>query len=508
MVPPPDPGTQLVREPLEALSLKPWGLQEPQDFKGGKGSVERGAAQQSLGPQSCRRARVNGMLCMPLGQSLHSAVALPPRALAENPANTCPSANASMVQFSNAARAASCFLQAPPRGAAMTTEAPVLGPWPRADTQDPVTPSKGLPVDQFGKEAREPAGQQVSGLECGFRPLGSGVEGQAGYRAGMVVRIWAQVLLGSGLSGRKHINQRWEVNLGCCARSKGLPPAPVISVTVLGFLLGNLHRYCYERCQKCGSDNFLLHLDNSWSLRHQGVNIPESTALDHQARQPEQWPGGVSEHLEALGRWLQAMPATPPTLQVTIFGSLCDSLDLARFCAGRIVCQSAVGSSPRIPGARADRTSPDSDAVRGCARAAQLASNVPGPARSSGGSRSRGRPDPGVIVGLHRPEPSCPGLALPLRAKLGQAPAPPGARPWTGREGPALCQGRRDSSPPPGPRPRDWPLHWSVRRADVSGRDFPGPNLPGRRRAETRLSQSGPGQCPRFRASQAVSRDR
>ena len=120
---------------------------------------------------------------------------------------------------------------------------------------------------------------------------------------------------------------------------------------------------------------------------------------------------------------------------------------------------------------------------------------------------SRGRPDPGVIVGLHRTEPSCPGLALPLRAKLGQAPAPPGARPWTGREGPALCQGRRDSSPPPGPRPRDWPLHWSVRRADVSGRDFPGPNLPGRRRAETRLSQSGPGQCPRFRASQAVSRD-
>ncbi|KAB0394957.1 hypothetical protein E2I00_013095, partial [Balaenoptera physalus] len=85
------------REPLEALSSKPRGLQEPQDFKGGKGSVERGDAQQSLGPQSCRRARVNG---------------------------------------------------------------------------------KGLPVDQFGKEAREPAGQQVSGLECGFRPLGSGVEGQ------------------------------------------------------------------------------------------------------------------------------------------------------------------------------------------------------------------------------------------------------------------------------------------------------------------------------------------
>ena len=48
------------------------------------------------------------------------------------------------------------------------------------------------------------------------------------------------------------------------------------------------------------------------TLRHQGVNIPESTAPDHQAQQPEQWPGGVSEHLEAPGRWLQAMPVMMP----------------------------------------------------------------------------------------------------------------------------------------------------------------------------------------------------
>lgn len=54
----------------------------------------------------------------------------------------------------------------------------------------------------------------------------------------------------------------------------------------------------------------------------------------------------------------------------------------------------------------------------------------------------------------------------------------------------AKRQGRPDSSPPrPGPRLRDWPPHWSAQRADVSGRDFPGPNLPRRREAETRLSK-------------------
>lgn len=55
----------------------------------------------------------------------------------------------------------------------------------------------------------------------------------------------------------------------------------------------------------------------------------------------------------------------------------------------------------------------------------------------------------------------------------------------------AKRQGRPDSSPPPppGPRLRDWPPHWSVQRAYVSGRDFPGPNLPGRRGAETWLSK-------------------
>lgn len=53
----------------------------------------------------------------------------------------------------------------------------------------------------------------------------------------------------------------------------------------------------------------------------------------------------------------------------------------------------------------------------------------------------RARPDPGVITGPLRPEPSCPGLVL-LQAKLGQAPAPPGARPWAGREGLAPCQGQ------------------------------------------------------------------
>ena len=47
---------------------------------------------------------------------------------------------------------------------------------------------------------------------------------------------------------------------------RGEPSLDPVSPPCLIPTPGNLHHYCYERCQKCGSDNFLRHLDNSWRL--------------------------------------------------------------------------------------------------------------------------------------------------------------------------------------------------------------------------------------------------
>lgn len=115
----------------------------------------------------------------------------------------------------------------------------------------------------------------------------------------------------------------------------------------------------------------------------------------------------------------------------------------------------------------------------------------------------RARPDPGSS-----PRRSGHGRAaglLLLRARLGPAPAPPGARPWAGQEGPRGARAaltHRRGSPPPG-----LAAHWAPR-----GRMSPGGTsrgrTSGRRRGRTRLPPAGPGQCPCSRASRAASRDR
>lgn len=127
----------------------------------------------------------------------------------------------------------------------------------------------------------------------------------------------------------------------------------------------------------------------------------------------------------------------------------------AAFCAPRGPAPSSARGIPTreggAPGRRGGpRTSPaphGAAAAAGNSRPWASGGRTRG-ARGVGRLRppSRGRqapPDPGVIItGPLRPGQSCPGPGLALRAKLGQAPAPPGARPWAGRERPALCQGQ------------------------------------------------------------------
>lgn len=187
-------------------------------------------------------------------------------------------------------------------------------------------------------------------------------------------------------------------------------------------------------------------------------------------------------------------------------------------------CQPACRLSARAPGPRADRRSPDSDAVRGGGApgrrggprkspalyraAAKAANSRPW---ASGGRTRRER-----VMGRPRPLPRGSRVGLTPGSSSGRTGQSRAAQAWfflSSQAGPgssparstplgqsrgAKRQGRPDSAPPPpGPRLRDWPPHWSAQRAKPPREEGSGDPA----------VQTGPGRCLRFRASSAVSRD-
>lgn len=254
--------------------------------------------------------------------------------------------------------------------------------------------------------------------------------------------------------------------------------------------------------------------------------------------QTAQWAvavGGDAGGARPMGRGLSALIGRR-THTHSATRALAGPTRAARFCAGLIVCRAvppaglvrrrccprAPGLSPstargiptREGGAPGRRSGPRTPpAPHGAAAAAGNRR----PWASGGwtcGARARGRP-------RSPPRgPRAPGAPTPGSASggSGQGRAAQAwfflSRPsWAGLQprpahapGPVGKGQRRAGASRPDSSPQ--PAHWPARRADVSRRDFPAQDLPARRGATAGPPPTGPGQCPCFRARQAVSRDR
>lgn len=192
----------------------------------------------------------------------------------------------------------------------------------------------------------------------------------------------------------------------------------------------------------------------------------------------------------------------------------------ARFCAGRIVRRTRSSRPPASSRATATRASqgPAPSAVRrirtrkggapgrrgGLLRLGSRTERPRQQVTAGRGPLARGRAGRGCWAGLTR-LPAGAGPGLTRGSSLGRSGQGRAAQAWFFLFGPSWAglqprpahapgpvgkgqrraKASRPDSSPPGPRPQGRPPHWSARRADVSRRDFPGQNLPGRRRVKT-----------------------